>query len=74
MVILAVGEALANEGDFIPGRTGVGTSSGVMTFGENYYRSLHGHLNDRRAASWIANYPPQKPIIDAQNALGLSAP
>ena len=74
MMIWALEEALANERNFIPDLPVVGTTSGGMTFGENYYRSLHGHLNDRRAASWIANYPPQKPIIDAQNALGLSAP
>jgi 3-oxoacyl-[acyl-carrier-protein] synthase II len=43
-----------------------------MTFGEQYYRTLH----DERALSstprLIANYPPQKPMIDALEAFGIS--
>ena len=74
MMIWALEEALAQDPNFRPELTVVGTTSGGMTFGEDYYRSLHHHQNDRRAASWIANYPPQKPIIDAQNALGLTSP
>jgi len=74
MMIWALEEALAQDPNFRPELTVVGTTSGGMTFGEDYYRSLHHHQNDRRAASWIANYPPQKPIIDAQNALGLASP
>jgi 3-oxoacyl-[acyl-carrier-protein] synthase II len=74
MMIWALEEALTHDRNFTPQLTVVGTTSGGMTFGEDYYRSLHGHRRDRRAASWIANYPPQKPIIDAQNALGLASP
>jgi len=45
-----------------------------MTFGEQYYRGLAGDLSGRGAASLIANYPPQKAVLDAQKAFGLSAP
>ena len=46
-----------------------------MTFGEEYYRGLKGRrASTRRAASLIANYTPQKPVMDAQEAFGLSAP
>ncbi|MEP6685187.1 MAG: beta-ketoacyl-[acyl-carrier-protein] synthase family protein [Verrucomicrobiota bacterium] len=74
MMIWALEEALAHDRNFTPELTVVGTTSGGMTFGEDYYRSLHSHRDDRRAASWIANYPPQKPIVDAQNSLGLASP
>src|ERR1700674_3236050 len=75
MMILALGEALAQAPDFQPELSVVGTTSGGMTFGEEYYRGLRGgQTSMRRAASLIANYTPQKPVMDAQEAFGLSAP
>jgi 3-oxoacyl-[acyl-carrier-protein] synthase II len=75
MMILALGEALAQAPDFEPELSVVGTTSGGMTFGEEYYRGLKGgRTSMRRAASLIANYTPQKPVMDAQEAFGLSAP
>src|ERR1700716_432473 len=75
MMILALGEALTQTPGFVPELTVVGTTSGGMTFGEEYYRGLKG---DRRSvhspASLIANYTPQKPVMDAQEAFGISAP
>ena len=53
----------------------VGTTSGGMTYGEEYYRGLKGkQISKRKAPSLIANYTPQKPIMDAQQAFGLSTP
>ncbi|HEX8899070.1 MAG TPA: hypothetical protein VF751_10255, partial [Chthoniobacterales bacterium] len=40
MMILALREAMAQAGDFQPELTVVGTTSGGMTFGEQYYRGL----------------------------------
>jgi 3-oxoacyl-[acyl-carrier-protein] synthase II len=75
MMILALGEALAQAPDFQAELSVVGTTSGGMTFGEEYYRGLQGgRTSMRRAASLIANYTPQKPVMDAQEAFGLSAP
>src|SRR5216683_3852845 len=74
MMICALQEMLAQAMAFEPELTVVGTTSGGMTFGEEYYRTLHGRQKTRGTPSWIANYPPQKPVIDAQEALGLSAP
>src|SRR5204862_5893103 len=75
MMIIALGEALAQAPNFQPELSVVGTTSGGMTFGEEYYRGLKGRqIPRRRAASLIANYTPQKPVMDAQEALGLSAP
>jgi 3-oxoacyl-[acyl-carrier-protein] synthase II len=75
MMILALGEALARAPGFEPELSVVGTTSGGMTFGEEYYRGLKGGpTSSRRAATLIANYTPQKPVMDAQEAVGLSAP
>src|SRR5947207_166827 len=75
MMILAFGEALSQAPGFAPELTIVGTTSGGMTFGEEYYRGLKGERRSaRRAASLIANYTPQKPVMDAQEAFGISAP
>jgi 3-oxoacyl-[acyl-carrier-protein] synthase II len=46
-----------------------------MSYGERYYRSLCRSGNLRHAPTWIANYPAQKPVIDAQDeVLGVSVP
>ncbi len=75
MMILALGEALAQAPGFRPELSVVGTTSGGMTFGEEYYRGLKGgRASTRSAASLIANYTPQKPVMDAQEAFGLFAP
>ena len=74
MMILALREALEQAGDFAPELTVVGTTSGGMTFGEQYYRGLHSNIrSSRHAASLIANYTPQKPVMDAQEAFGIDA-
>jgi 3-oxoacyl-[acyl-carrier-protein] synthase II len=52
----------------------IGTTSGGMSYGEDYYRTLRQAGDLRRAPTWIANYPAQKPVIDAQEAFGISSP
>src|SRR3989440_8324429 len=75
MMILALKEALEQAGDFRPELTVVGATSGGMTFGEQYYRDLKaGRRPSRQAPSLIANYTPQKPVMDAQEAFGIGAP
>jgi 3-oxoacyl-[acyl-carrier-protein] synthase II len=75
MMILAMKEALGLAQDFKPELTVVGTTSGGMTFGEQYYRSLkNGGTSSLRAPTLIANYTPQKPVMDAQEAFGIAAP
>ena len=75
MMIAALAELLEQAPDFRPELTVVGTTSGGMSFGENYYRALQ--RPETRAAgspAWIANYPPQKPAVDALEACGLTSP
>jgi 3-oxoacyl-[acyl-carrier-protein] synthase II len=75
MMIGALAELLEQAPGFSPELTIVGTTSGGMSFGEDYYRALQQpgsrapHL-----PAWIANYPPQKPVVDALEACGLSSP
>ena len=75
MMIHALTEAVAQIPEFAPELTVIGTTSGGMSYGEQYYRSLRRSGNLRHAPTWIANYPAQKPVIDAQEEiLGISVP
>jgi 3-oxoacyl-[acyl-carrier-protein] synthase II len=74
MMISALREALTQDQQFKPELAVIGTTSGGMSFGEDYYRSLHQHGTLRHAPAWIANYPPQKPVTDALEAFGISTP
>jgi 3-oxoacyl-[acyl-carrier-protein] synthase II len=74
MMISALGEALAQSPQFKPELTVVGTTSGGMSHGEDYFRALNRHDSLRHSPTWIANYPAQKPVIDAQEAFGISSP
>lgn len=74
MMIQALEELMTQRPGFEPELTVVGTTSGGMSYGERYYRSLNTAGCPRNAPTWIANYPPQKAVIDAQTAFGISAP
>ena len=74
MMISALGEALAQSPQFKPELTIVGTTSGGMSYGEDYLRALNRHDSLRHSPTWIANYPAQKPVLDAQETFGISAP
>ena len=74
MMIHALKEVLTQEPHFKPELTIIGTTSGGMSYGERYYRSLRQPEDLRHAPTWIANYPAQKPVIDAQEIFGISAP
>ena len=74
MIIYALGEALTQEPQFKPELTVIGTTSGGMSYGEDYYRSLKQGGNLRHSPTWIANYPAQKPVVDALEAFGIAAP
>ncbi len=74
MMIAALQQVLEQQPAFKPELTVVGTTSGGMTFGEEYYRALQLRGALRRSPSLIANYTPQKAVMDAQDAVGISAP
>jgi 3-oxoacyl-[acyl-carrier-protein] synthase II len=74
MIIGALRETLGEEPNFQPELTVIGTTSGGMSFAEHYYRALEQHRSLRYSPRWVANYAPQKPVLDAQHAFGISAP
>src|SRR5437667_1581499 len=74
MMIRALAEALRQDAKFKPELTVIGTTSGGMSYGEDYFRSLHQHGDLRRSPTWIANYPAQKPVVDALDTFGIRAP
>ncbi|MFL6514984.1 MAG: beta-ketoacyl-[acyl-carrier-protein] synthase family protein [Chthoniobacterales bacterium] len=74
MMIRALAEALNQDPAFSPDLAVIGTTSGGMSFGEHYYRALARHSGLQKAPRWIANYPPQKPVIDALESFGIESP
>lgn len=74
MITAALREMLASDPQFRPEATIFGTTSGGMSFGEQYYRTLQSHQSLRRSPALIANYPPQKPLIDGLTNCGLEGP
>ena len=74
MTMVVFEESFGQDPKFKPELTVIGTTSGGMSFGQDYYRALHRHWDLRHSPGWIANYPPQKPVIDAQDAFNISAP
>ncbi len=73
-VLLALAEALAARPDFQPDFVVVGTTSGGMTLGEEFFRrALEGRSLDS-VMRRIRGYPPQAPVRDALRVLGVSAP
>jgi len=72
MVRTALAELLERAREFEPEIAIVGTTSGGMSFGENFYRTLGN--GGACSAALIANYPPQKQIVDAMERFGINAP
>jgi 3-oxoacyl-[acyl-carrier-protein] synthase II len=75
MTIAALSDLLEQAPQFDPQLTVVGTTSGGMSFGEEYYRALlKPGARITKAPRWIANYPPQKAALDALALFGLATP
>jgi 3-oxoacyl-[acyl-carrier-protein] synthase II len=74
MMIAATCEALAGDPGFRPELMIIGTTSGGMSNGQAFFRAQVEHRRPRERAVWLANYNPQKPVLDAQVAGGFSAP
>lgn len=74
MMIRATAEALEQVPAFKPDLAVIGTTSGGMSYGEDYYKSLHRRSSLRRMPRLIANYPSQKAVVDALEAFEIDAP
>lgn len=74
MMIAAAEQVNAADAGFVPELLVIGTTSGGMSFGEQFYRAQVAKQRPREQAGWLANYLPHKPVLDAQEAAGWSAP
>ena len=74
MMIHAVLEALAGDPGCAPELMVMGTTSGGMSFGEEFYRAQVARRSLRGRAAKLANYPPQKALLDAMVAGCFCAP
>lgn len=74
LMAAAMAEAHAADPDFAPELAVIGTTSGGMSFGEAFYRAQSAETNTRERASWLANYMPQKAVLDALGACRWNAP
>ena len=74
MLIAAFRELRTQDANFSPEQMIIGATGGGMTFGEAFYRSLSAGRGDHRRAEWLANYNPQKPLLDAQEDAGFRVP
>ena len=74
MMIAAAREAQAQDAGFVPELAVIGTTSGGMSFGEQYFRAQVAKTKPRERAVWLANYLPQKAVSDALAACGFACP
>jgi 3-oxoacyl-[acyl-carrier-protein] synthase II len=70
----AMCEAQIGDPEFKPELVVVGTTSGGMSFGERFHRAHIGNRRTHQRAAWLANYMPQKAVLDGLNACGWDAP
>lgn len=74
MILLAAAEALGNAPGFAPECVVVGTTSGGMTLGEEFYRAAVRNHRVGPAARRVLHYPPQQPVHQALRSLGFDLP
>ena len=74
MMIAAAQEVAEADPVFVPELAVIGTTSGGMSFGEQYFRSQFDRRRPRETAFWLANYMPQKAVLDAASECGWDAP
>lgn len=72
MMMAAAMEARSTDPDFAPEIAVIGTTSGGMSDGERYFRTLG--KRQRSQAAMLANYPAQRPVMDALRTLNSQAP
>jgi 3-oxoacyl-[acyl-carrier-protein] synthase II len=74
MMIAAARELTAADPAFTPECLVIGTTSGGMSFGEQYYRTQVERHRSALGPGWLANYSVQKPLLDALGACGWRVP
>jgi 3-oxoacyl-[acyl-carrier-protein] synthase II len=67
---VAMSEMRRGDEGFAPELAVIGTTSGGMGFGEKYHRAQIAQQRPRERAAWLANYMPQKAVLDGLGACG----
>jgi 3-oxoacyl-[acyl-carrier-protein] synthase II len=70
----AMREAQMGDPEFRPEIAVIGTTSGGMSFGEQFHRSQIEDNRTHRRAALLANYMPQKAVLDGLKACDWTAP
>lgn len=72
MMIAAMREVMAGDALCEPEALVIGTTSGGMSFGEAFYRSLlkEDRPGRKQHPAWLANYSPLKAVLDAAREAG----
>jgi 3-oxoacyl-[acyl-carrier-protein] synthase II len=74
MMVAAAQELQMADPKYTPELLVIGTTSGGMSFGEQFYRAQVEKRRPKDRAAWLANYLPHKPILDAQQSCDWDAP
>ena len=74
MMIAAARELAASDPAFVPESLVIGTTSGGMSFGQQFFRAQIEKRRAQKHGFWLANYMPQKAVLDAANDRRWSAP
>ena len=74
MILVAMAEALASKPRFIPDCVVIGTTSGGMSLGEQFYRSLASGSPAWSATRKVRAYAPQEPVMQAMSLFGFTSP
>ncbi len=74
MVLLAMAEALEGCPGFLPDVVVVGTTSGGMSLGEDFFRALASQRGIAHATRRVRSYVPHQPVIDSLRVFGCDAP
>lgn len=74
MVLVAMAEALEGCPGFVPDVVVIGTTSGGMALGEEFFRALASQRGVAHATRRVRSYVPHQPVIDALRVFGCDAP
>ncbi len=74
MVLVAMNEAREARPDFIPDCVVMGTTSGGMTLGEEFFRSVSSPRPSHTATRRLQGYFPQQPVQQAMRVFRWDAP
>jgi len=70
----AMAEMRLGDPGFVPEFAVIGTTSGGMSGGESFHRAQIARTRSRERAEWLANYMPQKAVLDGLGVCGWNVP